>query len=337
MKSGWRFMDKISFVFLGSTNYSKEMLLFLIENGFIPKVIFYIYISEKFKIKIQGIEEEKINSNYADLTQIAKKYNIPYYEVNSVNSKRLKDYKEIIKDLNLDLFLVLGWYYMISKEIRSLAKYGAWGIHASLLPKYAGGAPLVWAIINGENESGVTLFRMEDAVDNGDIIVQKRISINFEDTIKDVYKKATIASKKILLETLKNIDMVSFIPQDKSKIEIYPQRNLEDGEINWYNKSKKIYDFIRAQTLPYPCAFSIINDKKLKILNLKILNLKSNNYQNDGEVVKLKGKTLVATKDKFLEIGIIDDEKQQYKFEDYARINNLWGGYSRAKNLRMVA
>ena len=176
------------------------MLLFLIENEFIPKVIFYI--PKKFKIKIKGVKEEKINSNYADLTQIAKKYNIPCYEVNSVNGKRLKDYKEIIKNLNLDLFLVLGWYYMISKEIRSLAKYGAWGIHASLLPKYAGGAPLVWAMIYGEKKSGITLFRMEDGVDDGDIIAQKSFDIDFNDTIKDVYDKATIASKEILINTL---------------------------------------------------------------------------------------------------------------------------------------
>ena len=65
--------------------------------------------------------------------------------------------------------LFIGWYYIVPKSLRSLAKYGAWGIHASLLPKYAGGAPLSWAIINGEKKTGVTLFKLESGIDNGDI------------------------------------------------------------------------------------------------------------------------------------------------------------------------
>ena len=324
----------LNFAFLGSTNYSKEMLLFLIKNGFIPSIIFYI--PEKFKIKIQGVEEEKINSNYADLTQIAKKYNIPYHEVNSVNGKRLQDYKEIIKNLNLDLFLVLGWYYMISKEIRSLAKYGAWGIHASLLPKYAGGAPLVWAMINGEKETGVTLFRMEDGVDDGDIISQKKFSIDFEDTIKDVYDKATITSKDILLNTLKNIENINFTPQDKSKIEVFPQRNPSDGMINWYDTALNIYNFIRAQTLPYPCAFSIVDDINIKIISANITDIKNDNYKN-GEIVLFDNKTFIATKDSLLKIGDVYVEGRRVKFQDFARAKRLWGGYSRAKSFKMVA
>ena len=305
MKSGVKYMDKsLNFAFLGSTNYSKEMLLFLIENGFIPRVIFYI--PKRFKIKIQGVEEEKINSNYADLTRIAKQYNIPYYEVNSIDGKRLKDYKDKIKKLNLDLFLVLGWYYMIPKSIRGLVKYGAWGIHASLLPRYAGGAPLVWAIINGEKETGVTLFRMEDGVDDGDIIAQKKLKINDNDTIKEVYNKATVASQKILVEILSSIDNVKFKKQDKSKIEVYPQRSSQNGEINWYESSKKVYDFIRAQTLPYPCAFSYIKETKLKIINSKIADIPNKKYKC-GEIVNFEDKALVATKDKFLELGMVDD------------------------------
>ena len=318
----------INFAFLGSTNYSKEMLLFLIENGFIPSVIFYI--PEKFKIKIQGVEEEKINSNYADLTQIAKKYNIPYYEVNSVNSKRLKDYEEIIRKLNLDLLLVLGWYYMIPKETRDLAKYGAWGIHASLLPKYAGGAPLVWAIINGEGKTGVTLFKMDDGIDNGDIIAQKSFNIDFKDTIKDVYDKATIVSKQILLEILKNIDNIKFKKQDKTKIEIYPQRNPNDGLIDWNKAALEIYNFIRAQTIPYPCAFSYINGKKLKIINANVTNIENKQFKC-GEIIKISDIAYIATKDKLLSIGDIYVGKRYYKFKDYARLNSLWGGIFKNK------
>ena len=185
-------MNNLSFAFFGTTNYSKELLLFLLEKDLVPKVIFSI--PQEFNISYSN--EKVKNTNYAELKSISNKYNILYYEIDSVNGKRTKDYETIIKELNLDLILVLGWYYMIPKSIRELAKYGAWGIHASLLPKYAGHAPLNWAMIYGEEKAGVTMFRMEDGVDNGDIISQKSFSIEYEDSIKEVYAKATTASKK---------------------------------------------------------------------------------------------------------------------------------------------
>ena len=255
-------MDKLSFVFFGATNYSKELLLFLIENKFIPKAIFSI--PKEFNI---SYSEKKVkNSNYANLKIIAKKHDIEYYEVDSIEGKRTKDYEKIINNMNLDLILVLGWYYMVPKNVRNLSRYGAWGIHASLLPKYAGGAPLNWAIINGENQTGVTLFRMDDGVDDGDIIAQQVFAIEYEDTIKEVYEKATIVSKEILKKILSDIKNINFQKQDKNLIEIYPQRKPEDGEIDLNKTSKELYDFIRAQTSPYPGAFIRAADGKKVII-----------------------------------------------------------------------
>jgi len=113
----------------------------------------------------------------------------------------------------------------------------------------------VWAIINGEKETGVSLFKLDDGVDDGDIIAQQRIPIAFEDSIKEVYAKATEASKEILLHALQNIETIKFLPQDKSKIEVWPQRKPEDGEIDLNWPAERIYNFIRAQAPPYPGAF----------------------------------------------------------------------------------
>ena len=263
-------MSDLSFAFFGATNYSKKLLLFLIKNDFFPRAIFSI--PEEFSI---SYSDNKIkNSNYANLETVANKYNIPYYEVDSVEGKRLKDYSSVIEELNLDLILVLGWYYMLPKSIRSACKYGAWGIHASLLPKYAGGAPLNWAIINGEKETGVTLFRMEDGVDNGDIIAQKSFTIDYEDTIKEIYEKATKASKEILLDVFSDIENVKFLPQDKSKIEVYPQRKPEDGELDLTKSAIEMYNFIRALSDPYPGAFiKTVDGKKLIIEKARIEEL----------------------------------------------------------------
>jgi methionyl-tRNA formyltransferase len=121
------------------------------------------------------------------------------------------------------------------------------------------------------------------------------------------------------------MDKINFFSQDKTKIEIYPQRSPRDGEIDWSNKAAQIYNFIRAQTLPYPCAFSIINDEQIKIIDSKIVNLKNSSFK-DGEIVLHNKKTLVATTDKFLEIGNIYVEGEKYRFEDFVRIKKLWGG-----------
>ena len=261
-------MNRLRYVFLGATNYSKELLLDLIQNRYIPLAIFAI--EKDFTISYSKTKVQ--NSNYANLKEIALKYNIDYYEVDSSQDKRLQNYEKIIKSLDLNLILVLGWYYMIPKNIRALASDGAWGIHASLLPKYAGGAPLNWAIINGESQTGITLFKLSDGVDDGDIIKQIKFNIEFEDTIKEVYAKATNASKKLLREILQDISNVKFIKQGKA--EIYPQRKPADGEIDLTKKATELYNFIRAQSNPYPGAYiKTVDNKKLIIEKARIEDL----------------------------------------------------------------
>ncbi|PIQ42570.1 MAG: hypothetical protein COV52_00425 [Gammaproteobacteria bacterium CG11_big_fil_rev_8_21_14_0_20_46_22] len=256
--------NELRYIFLGSTRFSESMLNVLLKKKLIPKAIFGL--PKEFNI---SYSDSKVrNFNYCDLSLTAKRFDIPYIAIDSVKGKRLIDWHKFISSLKLDLILVLGWYYMVPKVIRELARKGAWGIHASLLPNYAGGAPLVWAIINGEKETGVTLFRLADGVDDGEIIAQERISILDNDTIKEVYEKASLASRKILVNTLTDIESVTLTPQDKQKIRVYSQRSPDDGEINLNWPAKKIHDFIRAQSSPYPGAFIRTTDGKKLILEL---------------------------------------------------------------------
>ncbi|MFN4083078.1 MAG: methionyl-tRNA formyltransferase [Bacteroidia bacterium] len=257
-------------VFLGCTKFSEALLLSLINIKNI-KIVGVFSIPKQFNI---SYSEKKVeNTNYADLSIYANQFNIPHYIVDSVEGMRINDYQKEIALLKPDVILVMGWYYMVPQSIRKIATYGAWGIHASLLPNYAGGAPLVWAMINGETETGVTLFRLDDGVDDGDIIEQQTIQINNKDTIKEVYEKATVASKVILKKVFDPTYQLQFKPQDKSKLRIYPQRKPEDGIIDWTKSTKEIKDFIRAQTKPYPGAYTIINGKKVTIWDADIIDL----------------------------------------------------------------
>ena len=246
-------------IFLGSTKFSEKLLNSLLINNFEISAIFTI--PKEFTV----MKSEKIvNNNYADLSTTANKKNIPIYYVNE--DKKLSSYEDIIKKINPDIILVLGWYYIIPKVIRDIPKFGACGIHASMLPKYAGWAPLVWAIINGEEETGITFFQFDDSVDGGDIIAQESFKIKIEDTIKEVYANATKESVKMLINILPKIDTLKFKQQDKSKLEVYPKRSPQDGEIDFTKSSKEIYNFIRAQSSPYPGAFIRTNDDKTIVI-----------------------------------------------------------------------
>lgn len=138
-------------VFLGCTKFSEELLNSLIDNNINISAIFTI--PQEFTIRNN---EKVINRNYVDMSSISKSNNIPLYFVDENN--KLSSYENIIRDINPDIILVLGWYYIVPKVIREIPKYGACGIHASLLPKYAGWAPLVWAIINGEKKIWSYIF-----------------------------------------------------------------------------------------------------------------------------------------------------------------------------------
>tara|TARA_B110001452_G_C15238747_1_gene428917 strand:- start:1956 stop:2924 length:969 start_codon:yes stop_codon:yes gene_type:complete len=291
-------MHNLKVVFFGCTEFSKKILLNLIKNDI--QIVALFTIPEKFDI---SYSDKKIkNYTFFDLNQICSDFSIPIYIVDK-SRRDILSYNKLLKEIKPDVILVMGWYYMVPKRIRKIPRYGAWGIHASLLPKYAGGAPLVWAIINGEKETGVTLFRLEQGVDDGDIIIQRRIKISREDTISTVYEKVTELSNPILLKALQNPDKLKFAKQNKNKIKIYPQRKPEDGQINWKWENKKVKNFIRAQTKPYPGAYTIINGKKVIIY--------------DADIVRLnKSKIHSQTKQ---ENGLVDWKWDNQKIKNFVR------------------
>jgi len=184
-----------------------------------------------------------------------------------------ESYLEHIAKWQPDVLLALGWYFMIPRRVRKSVPLGCVGIHASLLPKYRGGAPIPWAIINGETESGVTFFYFSDGIDDGDIIAQKRFSIEKKDDVAMVYKKATSTSIEILQEYLPMLatNTAPRIQQDHNQATNFPQRSPEDGLIDWSWDAKRIRDFIRAQTHPYPGAFTYIRGKKVTIWDADVI------------------------------------------------------------------
>ena len=256
-------------VFLGATELGWDCCNALIEMG--QNVVGIMTIPQKFNISYSDKPVE--NVRFKNFSIIARQNTIPIIQVDSKMSD-LK-YRTWLESLKPDLLIVIGWYYMVPASLRKLARLGAIGIHASLLPRLRGGAPLVWAMINGEKETGVTLFHLENGVDDGDIIGQSSFPILNEDTIADLVQKSQTASIQLIRKYIPRMDdgTAPRIKQNHSSATFVPQRKPEDGLIDWESKtSEEIYNWIRAQTHPYPGAFSYFNGKKITLWSSSLMS-----------------------------------------------------------------
>jgi methionyl-tRNA formyltransferase len=254
-------------VFFGATKLGYECCERLIRKK--KEIVGIFTIPQEFKISYSPDKPVK-NYLFKDFTQLGKEFKVPTVIV----TDKLKNYMQELKEMNPDLIVVAGWYYMIPKTIRDVAKKGCIALHASLLPKYRGNAPLVWAIINGEKDTGVTLFYLEDEVDSGDIIGQVKFPIGENESISDAIDKVREASIELLDKYIPMIENGTSprTKQNKSEATYFPNRTPDDGLIDWNWDAKKIRDFIRAQTKPYPGAFTIIDGKKITIWDADVID-----------------------------------------------------------------
>ena len=190
-------------------------------------------------------------------------------------SKKVNSLETInkVKKWSPDLIIVSGWYQIIKKDILDLPSKGVIGLHASMLPQYRGGGPLVWQMINGEEYAGISLFYMDEGCDTGDIIAQKQVKICDGDTIKELYERVGKTGIDLLRENIPLIESGTanrFKQDDGYEGSVFPPRTEEDGLIDWRKSSKDIMNFVRAQTRPYPGAYTIIGNKKITIWDCSI-------------------------------------------------------------------
>jgi methionyl-tRNA formyltransferase len=256
-------------------------------------IVGILSIPQEFRISwsVQPVK----NVRFKSFDDLAAQYQIPLIYVTT----KMAEYRDRIAALEPDLLVAIGWYYMVPKSIRNLAKRGTVGIHASLLPRYRGGAPLVWAMINGETEAGVSLFYFEDGVDNGDIIGQISFPLESTEDIASAVNKSTAASVELIqtfVPMLAN-NTAPRIPQNHALAMVVPQRTPQDGKISWTAKSAvQIYNWVRAQTRPYPGAFTLFGDEKITIWKAAPVGPLAEGSQ-PGEIIVLDDKLFVACAD----------------------------------------
>jgi methionyl-tRNA formyltransferase len=179
---------------------------------------------------------------------------------------REEAFQKATRALRPDLMVVVAYGQILPKAILSIPKYGAINVHASLLPKYRGAAPIAWAILNGEKVTGVTTMVMDEGMDTGDILLQSEISIGNGETCETLLDRLATLGARLLLETLEKMKAgnIRSLPQDHSKATHAPPLRKEDGHIHWEKEAGEIDRQIRAFN-PWPGAFTKLGDELLKI------------------------------------------------------------------------
>ncbi|MCP4132622.1 MAG: methionyl-tRNA formyltransferase [bacterium] len=192
------------------------------------------------------------------------------YEVIQPESARTAEFADRIKDAKPDLFVVVAFGHILAEKILALPQIGAINIHASLLPKYRGAAPIQWAVINGEKETGVTTMLMDSGMDTGDILLTEKVGIDPGDTSGSLHDRLSVIGADVLIKALRNFDNIQPVSQDHTHATYAPPLNKKDGLIDWKKPAETLDALIRGVT-PWPGAYTFHGDKRLKIFRAKPL------------------------------------------------------------------
>lgn len=269
-------------LFWGSAPHSIHFL----ENLYNNKKIEILYvITQPDKPQGRGL---KVHPSV--VKEVAYRLNLPILTPQKIDTL---DFIEFITKLKPDLSIVVSYGKVIPKQIIDSHNIGMLNIHFSLLPKYRGAAPIQWCLINGDYNTGVTLFWMNENLDEGDIFLQKEIELSIDDDYFSVLEKLTGLGCNLLYEAIEKIlnNKIEKIPQDNKKATYAPVINKEMGYINWSKASFEIHNLVRALVM-WPKAYTFIEIKNKKIY-LKILKTYIANNATKIEFEKFKEGTIV--------------------------------------------
>ncbi|MEQ9406231.1 MAG: methionyl-tRNA formyltransferase [Fuerstiella sp.] len=200
----------------------------------------------------------------ADYEAVCERYDIPLAEIDHINDPASV---QLLQSWNCDLLVVLGWGQILGPEALRTARIGVVGAHASLLPHNRGSAPVNWAIIRNESQTGNSLIWLTDEVDSGHLIDQRAFDISAYDTCQTIYEQVAESNREMLLDLCLQLAAGERPGQAQrhSDEPVLPRRRPQDGLIDWNTGTEQIYNMVRALTRPYPGAFTVLHGRTLKI------------------------------------------------------------------------
>lgn len=207
---------------------------------------------------------------FESVADLARGHGLPVHVPPSPNTPEML---ERLQALGPELLLSVYYRRLLAPELLALPTIAAVNLHGSLLPRYRGRAPLNWAIIHGERETGVTLHHMTTEADAGDVIAQSRVVIGPDDTALVVYQRMIVAADALLAETLPGIvaGTAARIPQDPTVATVFGRRRPEDGRFEWSWPGSRIHNLVRAVTHPYPGAFTAWKGRRLFVWQSRLV------------------------------------------------------------------
>ena len=244
-------------IFMGTPDFAVASLEALIQSG--EQVVAVVTVPDKPAGRGQKIHESAVKI-------FARQHNIPVLQ-----PVKLRDeaFLNDLKSFQADLQVVVA-FRMLPEIVWNMPKFGTINVHASLLPQYRGAAPINHAIINGEKESGVTTFLLQHEIDTGNILLSKKVTIKETDNAGDLHDNLMVAGAETLLQTIQQLKAGTLQPKPQDvllttePLKHAPKIFKEDCKINWDQPTAQVYNFIRGLS-PYPAAFTLLNDKVLKI------------------------------------------------------------------------
>ena len=238
--------------------------------------------------KVDKINKRGKKIEYLPVKQYAIDKNIPIYQPNSLKDEETKN---IIKGLNPDLIVVVAYGKIIPKDIIDMPKFGIINVHSSLLPRFRGAAPINAALMAGDEKSGVTIMYVAEGLDTGNIILAKETPITEEDNFETLHDRLKFLGAEALDEAVTLIEKGEneSIPQDDSLATFVKPFKKEDLKIDWNKSKEEIFNFVRGIS-PVPCAWTMDEDKLLKVYEVKKYDKVYENGVNGEIVDKVKGK-----------------------------------------------
>jgi methionyl-tRNA formyltransferase len=198
---------------------------------------------------------------------VAKKFHMPLYQPGRINDRA---FIEALKTINPDLFVVASFGQLLPKSILDIPRMYAINVHPSLLPKYRGAAPVAWTLLAGEKRTGVTIFRMTEKMDDGNVIAQREVAVEDTDTALDLNERLSKIGGELLVEAVSHIEEGSaqLVQQDSGQATYARKLKKEDGRIDWNRTSTEIHNHIRGM-VPWPSAYTSLGTKNIKIWEAK--------------------------------------------------------------------
>lgn len=283
-------------VYMGTPDFAVPALEALIEAGHEITAV----VTQPDRPKGRGKEMA-----FSPVKECALKHGLQIFQPEKIKEESAVN---TLKSFEADIYVVAAFGQILSQEILDIPRFGCINIHASILPKYRGAAPIQFAILEGDEETGVTIQQMNAGMDTGDIIAIKTIPITETDTAGSMFDKLMMLGAELVTETLPRIEKgeITPVPQDESKATKCGKIHKEMGHINWNASASSISNLVRAMN-PWPSSFTRINGKMLKIWTVKAIPERANNVP--GTVYSVdKDSFCVNTGDGILEISEVQLE-----------------------------